>query len=166
MKVQKAEKKELAEIMQIIDDARAYLREEKIPQWQAEYPSYRDIEADIEQESFYLLKEQEAILACANLSLDKDPFYDEIEGDWLQNGVYASIHRLAVAKAFRHQGCSRMFLSLLEEKARDLGALSLRIDTHQKNEAILHILKKAKYHYCGIVYVEDQSPRLAFEKIL
>ena len=39
----------------------------------------------------------------------------------------------------------------------------LRIDTHEDNKVMQHVLEKYGFVRCGIVYVSDGSPRIAYE---
>lgn len=41
---------------------------------------------------------------------------------------------------------------------------NLRIDTHDDNRIMQHILEKTGYVKCGRIYVEDGSPRIAYHK--
>lgn len=43
---------------------------------------------------------------------------------------------------------------------------SIRIDTHQDNKSMQRLILKNNFEYCGIIYVEDGSERLAYEKVL
>ena len=42
----------------------------------------------------------------------------------------------------------------------------IRVDTHRDNRTMQRLLRKNGFCYCGIIYLEDKSERLAFEKIL
>ena len=59
-----------------------------------------------------------------------------------------------------------MVLDKVEEMCKNMGINSIRIDTHEENLPMQNLLKKNNYEYCGIIYLEDKSERLAFEKIL
>ena len=41
----------------------------------------------------------------------------------------------------------------------------LRIDTHEDNKVMQHLIEKNGFKKCGIVYVEDGTERFAYEKI-
>ena len=41
----------------------------------------------------------------------------------------------------------------------------LRIDTHENNKIMQHIILKNGFTRCGIIHVTDGSPRIAYEKI-
>ncbi|WP_455663200.1 GNAT family N-acetyltransferase, partial [Pradoshia sp.] len=88
------------------------------------------------------------------------------EGAWLTNQDYAVIHRLAVEKASNGNGISNDIMKLTEELCKDRDIPSIKIDTHKHNVVMQHILQKNGYTYCGIIYVEDGTKRLAYEKRL
>ena len=50
----------------------------------------------------------------------------------------------------------------MEDKYRSGG--HLRIDTHEKNLVMQNLVKKTGFSYCGIIYVDDGTKRLAYEK--
>jgi len=39
---------------------------------------------------------------------------------------------------------------------------NLRIDTHRDNRPMRALLAKLGFVYCGVIYVEDGTPRLAY----
>ena len=43
---------------------------------------------------------------------------------------------------------------------------SIKIDTHKDNISMQKLLEKNDFKYCGIIYLEDGSQRIAFEKII
>ena len=53
----------------------------------------------------------------------------------------------------------------IEEFSRKNGILSIKVDTNFDNAAMLRILEKLGYKYCGEVYFRG-SARKAFEKVL
>ena len=42
----------------------------------------------------------------------------------------------------------------------------MRIDTHEENLGMQGLLKKLGYHHCGVIYLENNDKRLAFEKLI
>ena len=40
---------------------------------------------------------------------------------------------------------------------------NLRIDTHKDNLIMQHVIAKAGFQKCGIIYVRDGSPRIAYQ---
>jgi len=43
---------------------------------------------------------------------------------------------------------------------------SIKIDTHKKNESMKKMLSNNGFKYCGIIYLENGSERIAYEKII
>lgn len=41
---------------------------------------------------------------------------------------------------------------------------NLKIDTHQDNHIMQHLLDKKGFTYCGIIYTDDGGERLAYQK--
>ena len=42
---------------------------------------------------------------------------------------------------------------------------SLRADTHADNKAMQHLLEKNGFTRCGIIRVEDGTPRIAYQRM-
>ena len=53
-----------------------------------------------------------------------------------------------------------------KELAKEKGVTSIKIDTHEDNEAMRRSLIKNGFDYCGIIYLTDGNPRVAYEKLL
>ena len=43
---------------------------------------------------------------------------------------------------------------------------SIKVDTHKDNISMQKLLRKNDFKYCGIIYLEDGSERIAFEKLI
>ena len=41
---------------------------------------------------------------------------------------------------------------------------NIRVDTHNDNKIMQYLLEKHGYQKCGIIYVKDGSPRIAYQK--
>ena len=40
----------------------------------------------------------------------------------------------------------------------------LRIDTHRDNRIMQHLIRKHGFTYCGIIWLQDGTERLAYER--
>ena len=105
------------------------------------------------------------------LSDKPEPCYDAItDGKWRCEGRYCTLHRAAVSADFRGTGMSDMLISQAERLAREMGAESVRVDTHRKNKAMQGLLKRMGYNYRGNVLVGSEPghdpARQGFEKAL
>ena len=169
MKIVPAQKTDLASIMKAIKCAQKYLAGLGIDQWQDGYPNEEIILKDIQHnESYLVINDRNESIGTTMFSLRLEPTYNNIEGNWLTEGLvkYGVIHRMAVDDQFRSSGFSRFVFDYFENLLIEKGIISMRIDTHEENQVMQGLLKKRGYHYCGIIYLESGSKRLAFEKLL
>lgn len=167
IKIAKARKKDIGEIMRIIKDAQKDFKKQGIDQWQNNYPNHRVIEKDIENNYSYLLKKEGKILGTTAIIFDKEETYDVIyQGEWLSNGEYAVIHRIAIDINYRGTGLASGFLNEIEKLCMKNKVYSIKIDTHRDNIAMKKLLLKNGYKECGIIYLKDKSERIAYEKLL
>jgi RimJ/RimL family protein N-acetyltransferase len=112
------------------------------------------------------LEDNGEIIGTVAVSFDGEKTYDVIyDGEWLSNGEYAVIHRMAVDNAYKGRGLSSVLIKYIENICLDKGVHSIKIDTHNENISMQRVIKKNNFKYCGIIYVEDKSARLAFERI-
>ncbi len=155
-------------ILFIITTARAFLKDNAIPQWQGPYPNEDDITQDIQCGYNYVLDDDGEVVGTVALVLGEEPTYHVIqEGEWLtQDSPYLTIHRLAVDERFRSKGLAHLLIKGSEEIARRKQAVSIRVDTHYQNEAMTSLLLKHDYIYCGVVIMDDGTLRRAYEKVL
>ena len=105
MEFRKSTKLDINDIMKIIKQAQNYFKENKIDQWQNNYPNYDTIENDIDGEESYVLVKDGKIVATAALSFNGEGTYNNIyNGKWLSNNKYAVVHRVAVDENYKGQG--------------------------------------------------------------
>ena len=157
MKIRLANKEDLKAIEQIYENARQFMRSNgNFSQWGNSYPSVGIIQADIKQKCLYVV-EDEAIQAVFTLIMGEDPTYLEIDGAWLNDRSYATLHRIA------SRGTQKGIFKLIIEFSWSI-CPNLRIDTHQNNTPMRHLIEKNGFVYCGIIIVGDGTPRLAYQK--
>jgi ribosomal protein S18 acetylase RimI-like enzyme len=155
--------------MHIIGQAQAYLASQHIEQWQNGYPNESAILKDIKNTESYVVKsEDSSLLATAMFTTRNEPTYKRIEGQWLtkNNATYGVIHRMAVSNKFRGKGIAKFIFFQCEQNLKQNNIKSMRIDTHEENLGMQGLLKKLGYHYCGVIYLENNDKRLAFEKLI
>ena len=161
--------KDLEEIMNIINSAKKYLKEQGSLQWNQDdgYPSALDMVKDIENNSCYVYIENDEIVGTMSVITTPDENYYEIEGAWLTNSVYASIHRIACKYHNKNIGC-KMLLGA-EAIVKEKNIYSIKIDTHKINIPMTKTILKSGYTYCGIIKLKRSNIdnlRDAYEKRL
>lgn len=147
---------ELDSIMPLYDSSRAYMRAKgNTVQWVNGYPSRKLIEADIKAGNLHVIALKGKPRAVFTLIAGADPTYALIEGEWPDNEPYSTMHRLA------SDGTVRGVFGMALRYSMNLCS-NLRADTHEANLTMRRILEENGFRYCGIIYVADGTPRLAF----
>ena len=164
MEFRKSIKSDLDNIMIIIKEAQKYFKENNIDQWQDNYPNEETILNDINNETSYVLVKDNNIVATASISFEEEKTYKNIDGNWLTNDRYVVIHRIAVSNDYKGLRLSSTILDNAKALALKNSIHSIKIDTHKDNKAMQRVLIKNNFTYCGIIYLEDNSERIAFEK--
>ena len=94
-----------------------------------------------------------------------EPAYEAIEGQWLSNGDFLVVHRIAVSDAHAGKGLGKTMMECIEKLALKKDVFSIKVDTNFDNLAMLRTFEKLGYIYCGKVYFRG-SARMAFEKVI
>lgn len=144
-------------IMSMIVEGRKKIAEYNIPQWINGYPSIETITEDINLNRGYVLIENDEIIGYY-VMLQHDPCYDIIDGKWINDTPYVAIHR-TVTKYFNRGLGSKMFDEIKKEHNH------IRVDTHEGNVSMNKCLLKNNFIYCGVIKLNDGSPRNAYEYI-
>lgn len=164
MEIRKAELKDKEEIYKIIQYAQAYLKEQEVPQWQNGYPNIEVITMDIVSGNNYVMVDEEKIVGSCMISFEEDKYYKVIEGQWLADKPYAVIHRIAIDPKCKGKGLATEFFNFAQLQAYKNGVNYIRVDTHEKNSSMRRCIEKNGFKQCGVVYVMDNAPRIAYEK--
>lgn len=156
--VRLAEYADLPEIRKIYDSAKLHMNRTGNPnQWIPGYPPCEMLKNDISKQQIYVVAD-ERIGGVFALIPGTDPTYLKIEGAWLREHEYATLHRVA------SDGHLRGVLASAVEFAREkYPSLDLRIDTHHDNRVMQAAIKRLKFTECGVIYLENGDPRIAYQ---
>lgn len=152
---------DLPRILEIYEDARAFMRRTGNPnQWWDYHPAESILREDIPKRQLYVCEQGGNIGAVFAYIQGTDPTYLVIDGDgWLNDDPYGVIHRIAVAH--RGQGLiAHIFDWALQQ------CPNLRIDTHRDNAPMQRALEKYGFQYCGIIHILNGDERIAFHKCI
>src|SRR5688572_16875547 len=152
MKLRKAGISDIIPIWEILQQAIEQRRQEGSQQWQNGYPNQQTVEDDITNGYGYVIAENSIIIAYAAIIFDIEPAYKEINGQWLTNGDYVAVHRVATSNSVKGKGVATMLFKLLEDLAIEHNVFSIKVDTNFDNIPMLKILKKLDYSYCGEIF--------------
>lgn len=161
VEIRKAEIRDLGEIMDIYAHARSFMAQAGNPhQWGDEgYPQEALIREDIRKGVSYVAVEDGEIETVFMFRIGDDPTYHVIEnGDWVSDAPYGVVHRIASAGRIRGAGAQ-----CLQWAFEQCG--NLRIDTHDDNVVMQHVLEKNGFQKCGRIYLENGDPRIAYQKV-
>lgn len=158
---------DLDKLMQIFEVARRFMQATGNPnQWINGYPQRELISREIEEGHCYVMEKtsregevQPHLFGTFCYIEGEDPNYARIEqGEWLNDAPYAVIHRLA------SDGTGKGVFDTCLDWAEGRCA-NLRVDTHADNKVMQHLLEKRGFHRCGIIYVANGTPRIAFQRV-
>ncbi|ELU5586841.1 GNAT family N-acetyltransferase [Clostridium perfringens] len=167
MEFRQANISDLDQIVEIIELSKKYLKETKVDQWQDGYPAKEDLRRDIESGNSYVLTNKDEIVATTVISLDGESTYNSIfNGEWITNEEYIVMHRVAVHDRYKGKGIFKELIKEAENLALNKGIFSIKIDTHRDNISMQKAVLKNDFKKCGIIYLEDESERIAFEKVM
>lgn len=160
MYIRTAYPEDLDAIMGIYENARLFMSRAGNPtQWGTVYPKRELLMDDIDKKQCYVCADGKEIRAVFVLKMGDDPTYAVIEaGAWKNNAPYGTIHRLAGDGKAR--GVTKLCVDFCRGKIPNL-----RADTHRNNTIMQHLLEKNGFEPCGTIYVEDGSPRIAYQSV-
>ncbi len=155
---------------EITDQAKAQLKNLGLDQWQKGYPSREVWTQDAKDGCTYLAVEEGEILGIFAFQKTPDASYYKIDGEWLTDGEYASMHRVCVSDTCKGKGVAGKMFAHGFELAKACGLKAMRIDTHPGNIPMQRALAKAGFVPCGEIRLvggsENGDLRIAFEKVL
>lgn len=163
--LRKASTEDKDRIWEILQQAIELRKKDGSEQWQDGYPNLEVVQQDIDKDYGYVLISGAHILAYMAVIFDGEPAYEKLEGEWLSKGAYVVVHRVAVAQDIKTKGTATLLMKELEKLALARQVYSVKVDTNFDNRAMLRILEKLNYQYCGKVYFRGGA-RMAFEKLL
>ncbi len=161
--------KDINQIMEAVEDSREILRLQGNGQWQDGYPNKDDFINDINNQNLYVVldKNDETKIAgvCA-LTFYEEDYHHLYEGEWLTDLDYMVMHRVALNKRYAHQGYGDLLFETFLDVAKLKGYHSLRIDTHEGNAVMRHLITKFDFEFCGRVILPPNKDRMVFEKVI
>ena len=129
-------------------------------QWGDDYPSREQLESDIQRGVSYIVEHNGHPCATFVFIIGEDPTYAYIEdGNWLDDTLpYGTLHR--IASNGQERGIFPFVLHWCSAQCSNI-----RIDTHEDNARMIHLIEQANFTHCGIIYTRDNSPRIAYQNL-
>lgn len=157
--------RDLPQMQTIYARARALMAANGNPtQWGTQFPRESVVIDDIANQRTMLLVDtidgREHILAQFALCPGKDPTYAAIDGAWLDNDTYVTIHRIASSGLVHHAARDCITWAL-----KHYG--NVRADTHPNNKVMQHVLESSGFARCGLIQLLDRptdTTRIAYQR--
>lgn len=162
MILRKTKLDDIDRVMEIINQAKQYFKNNNIDQWQEGYPNEESIKEDIMNEEAYVLENNDKILGTCMVTIQGEPTYHTIDGKWLFNEAYVCVHRIAIDEQYKGAGLASIILD--QAIAMYPNFHSVRMDTHEDNLSMQRFLTKYGFVFCGIITLQNGAPRRAYEK--
>ena len=159
MEIRKVRMDEVETVLQMYEVGRQFMRNHgNDAQWIHGYPGRDTVEGDIQAGNLYFCVENGEPAAVFMYDFGEDPNYAVIDdGAWPNDKPYGVIHRIASLGTVKGAASYCMNWGFAQ-------CGNLRVDTHEKNIPMQNMVKKNGFVRCGIVYMQDGSPRVAFQK--
>lgn len=150
---------ELDRLMEILAQAVLFMRSQgNLTQWAGNYPNRDHLQEDIRLGRSFVALLDGRIVATFCFTEGPDPTYAVIEhGEWLHEGSYHVIHRMACIE--RGRGIASACMAWCLDRAQHV-----RVDTHRDNRPMQQMLAKFGFSRRGIIHIADGSERIAFER--
>ncbi len=157
--VRKAVFDDLGRIEEIYRCARQFMAETGNPsQWGNTHPPRQQLLEDIQQGNLYVIADEADVHGVFYFFIGEDPTYIEIfEGSWRSHSPYGTIHRIA------GDGSGGILCAAV--KFCETQISHLRIDTHEDNKIMQHSVEKAGFQRRGTIFIQDGSPRIAYDRL-
>lgn len=158
--VRRAEPKDYDRILAIYASARDFMARAGNPtQWGSTEPRESVLKQNMADGDLYVVTEGQTIHGVFAFLQWEDPMYGVIEeGSWHSSSPYGVLHRVASDGS---GGILRAAVTYAQQFSDHL-----RIDTHRDNHPMQKAIGRMGFTYCGIVYTDRGSPRLAYDRVL
>lgn len=159
--VRQATMADVPQIMAMIAHSRGVMRMNgNTSQWVG-YPGEVEIGQDIEAGIGRMIEDDGNAVGYFAMLTTPEPTYACIyDGLWLDDTTpYTTLHRLACVDGV--SGIAACAFEWCESRSA-----TVRADTHMDNKIMLHIMEKRGYVRCGVVLMDDGSPREAYQKMM
>lgn len=160
MSIRLLKTEELDEALVIYENARAFMRRiGNVNQWKDNWPPVEVLRDDIVKHRLYGVFHDDVLAGVFVYWYGEhaESTYNVIyDGAWQCDRPYGVVHRIAAAEG---SGAGKEAIRWAIRSANG----HLRMDTHEDNAAMRHVLESLGFHQCGIILLTNGDPRIAFE---
>lgn len=171
MEIRRVEINELEKVMEVINDAKAFLKLQS-KQWQQGYPNHDSMSNDIYNHNLFGVYDNNELVCVAALIVGIETTYvNMIEGSWEIDVSPKDlvIHRIAISNKYRGKGYAKAMMKFAESYARLNNCESIKVDTHRVNIPMQNLMLSCGYKKRGIIDLnrnEEDQLRDAYELVI
>lgn len=160
MEIRKTREEDLEAVMELYSQARQFMKENgNATQWGSHHPPVEMIREDIRKGKSYVCEADDILCAVFFYDEAQEADYAHIyDGAWKNEAPYGVIHRIASPGKVR--GAATFCISWCYEKSGG----NIRIDTHEDNLPMQHMLEKNGFIRCGRIRIADGTERITYQK--
>jgi ribosomal protein S18 acetylase RimI-like enzyme len=151
MDINQAENKDKEEIFALLVRCKNRLIEQKIYQWDSEYPSIDYIDCDISKGSLNKLSINGKIAGVISFDDFQESQYFSVSWKLPMEPVVV-IHRLAVDPEFQGCGFAKQLMNFAEISAAEAGYATIRLDAYSGNQAVVGFYARRGYTKAGEIF--------------
>lgn len=155
--IRKADIFDLNNVLKIYEDAIEKFELDKTFQWEKGFPpneeSFKD---DLINNEIYVATIDNVVVGVMTFLLDGEEDYKEIDGCWINEDKYLTIHRIAVSKEYYGLGIGYRLIEFAKQYCLKNEYYSIRIDTHNRNFDMKKMLVRNGFVYTGIIKLRNK----------
>ena len=160
--IRKTETGDIDRVVELYEGAKVRMHSGGNPtQWAQGTPNRGTLERDMQNGNSYVVcREDGEVAGTFAYIIGADPGYVRIEGAWLNEEEYGTLHRVASDGVTK--GITRAAVEYCLKRLNNL-----RIDTHRNNLPMRAAVAALGFSYCGIIHLnngEADDARMAFQK--
>lgn len=134
-------------------------------QWDSEYPNEKVFRQDISNHDLFVAILDDQLVGAVVINALLPPEYKGMP--WKTSPNTYTYHRMMVDPDLQGRGIATAIFQFIERRGRNMGLMSLRVDTNEHNKKMRSLFEKFNYSYVGVVHFRDKtSDFLCFEKTL
>ena len=161
---------DLNKLMDIYDLARVRMvNEGNLTQWDNREVFKTEIIDYINKKILYKVIENDEIVGYFAYIYDIEHAYDVIDGKWLNQDKYITIHK--IASKYNNKGIGGFIIKYVIERCKKEGIYNIKIDTHKNNLSMNKFLTNKGFINCGVIsltldFNDEYSLRNAYQLVI
>ena len=161
---------DLNKLMDIYDLARVRMvNEGNLTQWDNREVFKTEIIEYINKKILYKVIENDEIVGYFAYISDIEHAYDVIDGKWLNQDKYITIHK--IASKYNNKGIGGFIIKYVIDRCKNEGIYNIKIDTHKNNLSMNKFLTNKGIINCGVIsltldFNDEYSLRNAYQLVI